>query len=118
MRRDRVSQFRIASVVLICAAVTAAPFSVDELPLGTYELFEYNSVANSSAVVKTTTARFTVLTDRVRGALPSFVVQLLARVAVLHASLQIAACPLVLTAVLICLVPSADSHGVLCKRRV
>lgn len=36
------------------------------LPLGKYELFDYQPVANDSAVVVEGNARFTVLTDRVR----------------------------------------------------
>src|SRR5690242_5313186 len=50
---------------LSVALVNARPFSREDLPMGNYELLQYDPVANLEAVVQSGAARFTVLTDRV-----------------------------------------------------
>ena len=63
----------VASVLLSVAVLTVAALagSASSLPLGKYELFEYDPVANASSVVVVDRARFTVLTERVSGLLSS-----------------------------------------------
>ena len=59
----------LRSVLLAAVAVCAVATS---LPRGKFELFEYNPMASSAAMVVSGNARFSVLTDRVRLQLTSF----------------------------------------------
>lgn len=55
----------VSTRVMRAAAVLALLAAVAALPLGKYELYEYNPVANVTATVVSGNARFTVLTPQV-----------------------------------------------------